>query len=495
MKVLCLLGNQLFNPSLLPVKTKDKVVIFMREDRDLCEHFKYHKHKIIFFLSAMRKYAKELKTAGFKVHYEELGQSEEDYSLRLQKFMKGQKSNELLMFEIEDKFFESKIKNWTEENKIKLETIQSPMFLTTREQFLEQMPSSKKPFMKTFYESQRKRLNILLDSEGQPTGGQWSFDNENRKSLPKKHQCPEIPQYRVDEIDKKVLKIVDENFAQHPGSSLNFWLPTDRAGAHKWLQCFLKERFSCFGPYEDALSKEYPFVYHSVLTPFLNVGLLTPEQCITEAIDYANKHQIPLNSCEGFVRQIIGWREFIRGIYQNYSEQQESTNFFSHHKKLTSLWYEGDTGIEPLDDVIKKTIKYGYAHHIERLMVVGSLMLLLEVDPKEAHRWFMEMFIDSSDWVMGPNVFGMALFSDGGIFATKPYICGSNYYRKMSNYKKKDWCDGVDGLYWGFIGKHKDSFAKNHRMAMMVRMHEKMDKKRLTQLDKAAEQLRGLLVQ
>ena len=200
-----------------------------------------------------------------------------------------------------------------------------------------------------------------------------------------------------------------------------------------------------------------------------------------------------MNSCEGFIRQVIGWREFIRGIYQNFSEQQEESNFFQHKRKLNELWYNGKSGVAPLDDVIKKVLRFGYAHHIERLMVVGSLMVLLEVDPTEAHRWFMEMFIDSSDWVMGPNVFGMALFSDGGVFATKPYICGSNYFRKMGGYKDGDWQEGVDGLYWSFIEKHKRFFLKNPRLSMMVRSLEKMPTEKKRKIFGKAEELRSRL--
>jgi deoxyribodipyrimidine photolyase-related protein len=223
----------------------------------------------------------------------------------------------------------------------------------------------------------------------------------------------------------------------------------------------------------------------------LNSGLLTPEQVVRETLSFAKTHEVPLASLEGFLRQIIGWREFIRGIYQNFSDQQENSNFFQHKKKLSDDWYKGTTGIAPLDHAIKKVLKYGYNHHIERLMVIGSLMLLLEVDPKEAHRWFMEMYIDSSDWVMGPNVFGMALFSDGGIFATKPYFCGSNYYRKMGGYKANEtWCDAVDGLYWGFIDKHQSFFRKNPRLSMMVRTLEKMDPAKRKRLSKSAEELK-----
>jgi len=176
---------------------------------------------------------------------------------------------------------------------------------------------------------------------------------------------------------------------------------------------------------------------------------------------------------EGFVRQVLGWREFIRGIYRNYSEEQDVANFWNHTRKLRDCWYTGTTGITPLDDVIRKVEDWGYAHHIERLMILGNMMLLCEVDPREVHRWFMEMFVDSADWVMGPNVYGMALMSDGGIFATKPYICGSNYWLKMSNYRKGQWSTIVDALYWNFIARNKSFFARNYRMSMMVKLLDK----------------------
>ncbi|RYZ51601.1 MAG: cryptochrome/photolyase family protein, partial [Proteobacteria bacterium] len=286
---------------------------------------------------------------------------------------------------------------------------------------------------------------------------------------------------------------IDEHFADHPGHSEDFWLPTDRQGARLWLEDFLENRFSNFGPYEDALPAHSPFVFHSVLTPFLNTGLLTPSEVIKAALARAKANSIPINSLEGFVRQIIGWREFVRGIYHNFGAQQERTNFWNHRRKLSPHWYRGDTGIPPLDATIQKCLRYGYAHHIERLMVVGSLMLLLEIDPQEAHRWFMEMFIDSADWVMGPNVYGMAIFSDGGIFATKPYICGANYYRKMGNFEAGEWQDGVDGLYWSFIEKHREFFLQNLRMAFIVNSLDKMRPERLEILRGAAYTLRHKL--
>lgn len=491
MKAVLILGNQLFEPEKYLKTVDSNTIIYMREDHELCTHFKYHKHKIIFFLAAMRRYAQELKKAGFTVHYENLDEkAKQTFDESFANFLKTRKIKELSFFEIEDKFFETRILALCKNKSIEVNVMTSPMFLTSRQQFKDYLGKSKKPFMKSFYEGQRKRLKIMLDTDGRPLGGQWSFDEDNRKALPKTYSERKVLKYKADAIDNEVIAIVEKHFSDHPGQSENIWLPTTRTEALDWLKQFLHERFEDFGPYEDALSENYDFINHSVLTPFLNTGLLTPDEIIKEALKTGKAKKIPLNSLEGFIRQIVGWREFVRGIYQNYSEVQDTKNYWNHQRKLNETWYKANTGIPPLDHVIRKTNRLGYAHHIERLMVVGSLMLLLEVHPTEAHRWFMEMFIDSSDWVMGPNVYGMAIFSDGGIFATKPYFCGSNYYKKMGGYKNGDWQDAVDGLYWGFIEKHKVFFSKNPRLSMMAKTVEKMDPARKQKIYAAATELK-----
>lgn len=495
-RLILTLGNQLFPIEKIKIIQKEykNIFVFMKEDRELCTYYKFHKHKIIFFLSAMRTYQQELIENKIDVEYYELNQRPEKYEDTLLKSISKNKIKKVYFYEIEDKFFESRILNLLRNNFIDFEIWPSPMFLTSRPNFENYLKASKKPFMKVFYEAQRKRLNILLDKDQKPEGGQWSFDAENRLPLPLKIQPPEVELVRKDQITKTVCDVVDKEFSSHPGLSEQFWLPVDREGAKKWLKKFIQERLLQFGPYEDAIPEHSDFVFHSVLTPFLNCGLLTPEKIVKETLKQAKSEKLPIPSVEGFIRQVIGWREFVRGIYQNFSEKQDTSNFFKHKKKLSTHWYQGNTGIAPLDATIRKTIKYGYAHHIERLMVVGSLMLLLEIEPQCAHKWFMEMFIDSSDWVMGPNVYGMALFSDGGIFATKPYFCGSNYYRKMGGYKASEcWCDGVDGLYWGFIEKNKTLFLKNPRLSMMVRTLEKMDAAKKNKIYSAANLLRKKL--
>jgi deoxyribodipyrimidine photolyase-related protein len=484
-----ILGNQLFEPKYLQ-KSSDAKLVFMQEHSDLASYFKFHKIKIAFFLSSMRHYASELKSAGYKTTYHEISETEKTKSffVNLSAFIKDEKISKLVCFEIEDKFFESAVLKFASDHGLELQIIQSPMFLTSRADFKAYLGKSKKPFMKTFYEGQRKKLKILVTADLKPIGGKFSYDEDNRERLPKDITPPTPVRIKQDSVSEKVFKDVDVFFPDHPGDLKNFWLPTTRKDSEIWLKDFLKNRFNDFGPYEDALTVNSDFVYHSAISPMINIGLLTPDQVVKEALAAYKNGKATLASTEGFLRQIIGWREFIRGIYQNFSEKQENSNFFGHKRKLTSAWYEGTTGIPPLDHAIQKTDRLGYSHHIERLMVLSNLMNLCEVDPVEVHKWFMEMFVDSSDWVMGPNVYGMGLFSDGGIFATKPYTCGSNYYLKMSyDYKKGDWCDIVDGLYWRFIDKHKSFYAKNPRMNMMVKSLEKMDSDRKERIFKAAE--------
>lgn len=495
-KALLILGNQLFDLStLIPHKKRSEYLVFLREDRELCTYYQFHKQKILFFFLAMRAYAEELRTLGFEVHYETFSTSSHSYEDKLTTWLQKHKIPEIHFFEIEDRFFETRLVSLFQTLGLNIVEHKSPMFLTSRQEFQSYLSKNKKPFMKTFYELQRKNLDILLDEKREPIGGRWSFDIENRKKLPKSYIAPDLPKIKFTKKEKEVFDLIEKEFPIHPGKTEEFWLPTTRKGAQEWLHSFLKERFSLFGPYEDAFSTEFPFLQHSVLTPFLNVGLLTPKEVLDATLSFAKKNTVPIESLEGFIRQIIGWREFIRGIYQNFGEIQENKNHFGHKRKLTKHWYDGTTGIPPLDFVIQKCHRYGYAHHIERLMVIGSLMVLFEIDPKEAYKWYMELFIDSSDWVMGPNVYGMALFADGGIFATKPYICGSNYYQKMGSFPKGEWEIAVDGLYWSFIDSHKETFSKNPRTSVLVGNLQRMQKARKDLLFQTAKKWKEALTQ
>ena len=487
-----ILGNQLFPPSLLREQTQLRV--FMAEDLGLCTYVRHHQQKIVLFLAAMRSYRDELALRGFDVHYETLPEEPAgDYEVRLLRWMRQHQLTALRLWEVEDKPFEQRLENFAIAHGFTLEFLPSPMFLTTRKQFGD-WQDGRRLHMADFYRWQRQRLGVLMEHDGDPTGGRWSFDEENRRPLPRKLAIPPLRIAQPTAHVREVIEIVRRRFDQHPGEiePQKWWLPTTRAQALAGLDDFLENRLECFGPYEDALSDRDPFLFHSALTPALNLGLVTPGRVLERTLAAAAQRNAPIASVEGFVRQIIGWREFIRGVYRQHSEKQEASNFFGHRRRLTDHWYQATTGLLPLDGVIRKAQRWGWAHHIERLMVAGNLMTLCEIEPAEAHRWFMEMFVDSSEWVMGPNVYGMALFADGGLFATKPYLCGSNYLRKMGDYGKPrageaDWCEILDGLYWRFIDRHRAFFAGQARLNRTVALLDRLPSDRRERIFAAAE--------
>ena len=483
-KIFIVLGNQLFNPSYFE-KFRNDHLFFICEDFQLCTYQKHHKHKILLFLSAMRSFADELKKKKFEVIYKYIEEKDfkESYIDKLFKEIEKKNVKEISMFEVEDKFFEKQLLDNFKE--LKLNYIQSPMFLSSRDDFKTYLNQVKKPFMANFYKKQRVDHNILVDSNNKPVGGKWSFDEENRKKLPKEIDLPEKFTFKETKHTKDLKEIVEKTFSHHPGKTKSFWTCTNRKDTESYLDYFLDKKIENFGDYEDAVDQRDNILFHSALSPQINLGLLTPEEIISKI---KSKTISKINSHEGYIRQLIGWREFIRGIYQNFDEKLEKSNFFNHKKVMKETWYTATTGLVPLDYSINNALEYGWTHHIERLMILCNIMNLSEINPKEVYKWFMEMFIDSSDWVMSPNVYGMGLFSDGGIFATKPYICGSSYFLKMMHFKKGSWCDIMDGLYWRFIDKHKDFFLNNPRLSMMVRILEKMNEERKNKIFNAANE-------
>ena len=483
--LLIILGNQLF-PIEEIKRTKIKKV-FMKEDLGLCTNYRHHKLKIFFFLSSMRQYRDYLIENGYEVIYHSIDDQsfDVDFLKTLDQEIKENSISDLGYFEIEDDEFNDKFKSFLKEKKIKTNEFQSPMFLCSKTEFKDFF-GNKSLRMVSFYQMMRKKYDLLMDGD-KPEGGKWSFDAENRKKLPKNIEIPVLPKLKAAGFASELKKTIESKFTNHPGNLEKVWFPTNRSNSIKWLKNFLEKRFAKFGDYEDAIDSDHNFIFHSALSPLLNIGLLTPSEVIKETIEFSKKNEIPLNSLEGFIRQIIGWREFIRGTYHQKGEEERQSNFFNHHHKLTDAWYAGETGIPPLDDAIKDCLNYGYTHHIPRLMVISNLMTLSRIHPEEIYKWFMEMFIDSSEWVMVPNVFGMGTFADGGIFATKPYSCGSNYLLKMSNYKKGPWCDVVDGLYWKFMSDNKKFFASNPRLSILPRSLDRMKPERKKLIFKEAD--------
>jgi deoxyribodipyrimidine photolyase-related protein len=299
---------------------------------------------------------------------------------------------------------------------------------------------------------------------------------------------------KIDTYYKEAKTYVENHFSNHYGElSEESLYPTNFDAADDWLNQFFEKRFNEFGIYEDAIHKENSILNHSFLSPMLNIGLLTPKLVIAKSLSYAKANNIPINSLEGFVRQITGWREFIRGIYESRGSDERTLNFWEFKRKIPASFYDCTTGMPPIDETIKRVLQTGYCNHIERLMILGNFMLLCEFDPDEVYKWFMELFIDSYDWVMVTNVYGMSQFADGGLMASKPYISGSNYIMKMSNYKKGEWQKAWDGLFWRFMDKQRTFFLSNPRLGMLVRMFDKMpNEKQVAHLNNAELYLNSL---
>ncbi len=465
--------NQLFANS---EQLKNGFPVYLVEESLFFTQFAFHKQKLAYHRTSMKFYEDYLIQRGFEVKYIDAVQETSD-TRKLIPFLNTKGIEKIHFTEPSDNWLEKRLLQRAKTEGIELKAYASPQWLNTRQDLKTFFRSDKKKFFQTsFYQAERKRLNLLLDDKNQPLGGKWSFDDENRLRYPKGKTPPLIRQEEPSEYFKEACIYVERYFPNNPGKlGENPIYPFDFESSEEWFRRFLEERFHDFGTYEDAIVFKEKFLNHSVLTPMLNSGLLTPAYVLQEVIDYANKSQIPINSTEGFVRQIIGWREFIRGVYLAKGVEERTKNYWGFTRKIPPSFYTGETGILPIDETIKKLLETGYCHHIERLMVLGNFMLLCEFDPDEVYRWFMELFIDAYDWVMVPNIYGMSQFADGGLTSTKPYISSSNYLIKMSDYPKGDWQKTWDGLYWQFIANHRDFFEKNPRLGMMVRVWDKMD--------------------
>ncbi len=458
---------------------------------------KFHKQKLWFHRATMKRYQAHLEGKGFDTLYFDYDPQPQSLLRQLEHIKQTMTSTpqRVMVADPTDFILGKRLERYCDQVGLQLELLSTPQFMNSPEQNLQYRAGKKRWFMADFYKFQRKRLKILVDADGKPEGGKWSFDEENRKKVPKKmlDQIPSITKVKHDALDEEARQYVEETFPDNPGNLRTLHYPTSHTAAKRWLKQFLAKRFYNFGPYEDAIVEGESWLWHSVLTPMLNTGLLTPEQVVSETVSYAQKHDVPLASLEGFLRQVIGWREFIRATYEDLGVEMRTTNHWKHHRRIPTSFYEGTTGIDPIDDTIFRILDTGYCHHIERLMVLGGFMFLCEFDPDEIYRWFMEMFIDSYDWVMVPNAYAMSQHADGGLITTKPYFSGSAYIRKMSHYKTGRWSEIWDGLYWRWVWNHSAELAKNPRWAMMCSMAKKMDpEKRASHLDVAENYLASL---
>lgn len=444
--------------------------VFLVEETLFFRQYRFHHQKLVLHRASMQEFAQQLSARRFEV--ETLPSARLPDSEALGPLLVERGVREVRVVDPCDDWLEQKLTATCREHALSLTWLSDPEFLTPLAEIEEFCRNRRRYFFTDFYIRQRKRLRILLEDDGSPTGGKWSFDPDNRKKLPKHLPIPAAPAVASSARLREVVQSIRDEFPESPGLSSDFRYPVTREQALQWLHQFVEQRLAGFGDYEDAMHTDETFLFHAVLTPALNIGLLTPYDVVQAALERADR--VPLNSLEGFVRQVIGWREFIRAIYLKRGRRQRSRNFWDCQHPLPAGFYTGDTGIAPADLVIRRVLKHAYCHHIERLMVLGNFMLLCEIHPDAVYRWFMELFIDAYDWVMVPNVYGMSQHADGGLMTTKPYISGSSYLLKMSNFARGDWCPIWDALYWRFIHKHQDFFAGNPRMAMMARQWDRL---------------------
>lgn len=445
-----------------------KSPIYLIEEPRYFNDFAFHKLKLAYHRASMKKYYDLLKKKKFNVKYIDCEKATSFY-----KTIKSE--NEFInIFYPGDFPLQKKLENIFGKKLVILENINFLIKTNELEDIKKLIYKNTRYSHDEFYKYQRKKLSILIEKNDKPTGGKWSYDSENRLPLPSNIDVPDVvSKVKSDKYIKESIKYVNQNWSKNYGSLDHFIYPIDSKSSKLWLKKFLEERLSKFGAYEDAVSEAEPFVFHSVLSPMMNIGLLTDEEVVTISYEYYldNKKSIPIESFEGFIRQVIGWRNYVYTLYILEGDKMRTSNQLKHNNKLNEKFWTGQTNMVPIDSIINKIVKYSYAHHIERLMYLGNFMLLCQVNPDEVYRIFMEWTIDAYDWVMVPNVYGMSQFATP-IMMTRPYFSSSNYINKMSTFKVKkndNWSDTWDALYYNFIFKHKTLLKSNYAVARQVK--------------------------
>lgn len=479
--------HQLFKDNTLLQKGR---MVFIVEEPLYFTQYRFHKQKLILHRASMQAYKDALIGAGFDVEYIEFSQIQE--TQKIGSILAAKQIEKVYMYDMVDDWLSTRIMEGLHKVGISSETHDTPMFLTTKAEldshFASKISQNKKLLMHTFYVWQRKRLQILVDENLEPAGGAWSYDEENRKKLPKNIALPDLYPHNESLYVKEAIAYVEKYFAKNYGHHNLFIYPVTHAEAEMWLDDFIESKLDYFGPYEDAISTVHPFVYHSILSPLLNAGLLKPGIVVEKILQKYREGSAHIASVEGMIRQILGWREYVRAVYVYKGRKIRSSNYFDAHNTLPDAFWTGGVGLDPVDDVISVTNKYAYSHHIQRLMVMGNIMNLCSVHPDEAYKWFMEMYIDAYDWVMVPNVYSMALYADGGLITTKPYISSSRYILSMSNYTKDTWNEIWDALYWNFVGTHYALLASENRLGFVGVTYQKMSEEKKKHYRSKAEE-------
>lgn len=448
--------------------------ILMCETKQECTHVKHHKKKLVFILSAMRHFAALLRQQGYDVIYVQLDDLHNSGTLtgEIRRHL-APAVNRVILTEPGDFYQQSDLLELQKSLSIPLDILPDDRFLCSKEDFAKWAAHRKELRMEYFYRTMRKRYNILLN-KGLPEGGKWNYDKENRKFPKGGLVVPPRTRFSQDKITQEVIQLVTRQFADHFGDIEPFDYAVTHEQAQQALSDFIAQRLPYFGDYQDAMLQNEPWVFHADLSHYINIGLLCPLACIRAAEKAYYAHQVPLQSAEGFIRQILGWREYVRGIYWLTMPHYRTQNFFNASRALPEFYWTGETDMNCLKQCVLSTKKHAYAHHIQRLMVLGNFALLTGIDPKFVNEWFWIVYADAYEWVELPNVTGMALFADGGLLGSKPYAASGAYINKMSNYcsqcrynvKLKEGSEACpfNYLYWNFLIQHENLLAQNHRL-------------------------------
>ncbi len=505
-RLIIVLGDQL-DPNHSLVGTLDPAhdCVFMSEVREESTHVPSHKARIVLFLAGMRHYRDALQRSSIPVRYLQLdAHPHADYAAALGAELQASRPREVAMLQAGDHRLQTAIEQTVTKAGIPLNIHPDPHFLCNDACFADWLEGRKQPRLEYFYRELRKRTGILMQ-DGQPVGGKWNYDSANRQHFDRNGPpwAPPALSFPPDNTTRAVVRLVKREFANHPGNLDGFDWPVTPAQAQQLLEDFIEHRLALFGPYQDAMWTGEPFLYHSLLASSLNLKLLDPRSVMQAAEAALARDSAPLACVEGFIRQILGWREYVRGIYWSRMPDYGGLNALNADRSLPDFFWTGDTDMVCLRESIGQTLQHGYAHHIQRLMVTGLFCLLLGVRPQEVHAWYLAVYVDAVEWVELPNTLGMSQYADGGFLASKPYAATGKYIRRMSNY-----CDGCrynpdqahgdkacpyTTLYWDFLARHRERFARHPRTALQWRNLERLDPNTLTNIRHQADTLRSCL--
>ncbi len=482
--------------SLKGIDPKRDLVVFL-ETIEEAEYVNHHVKKLAFLFSSMRHFAKELEEKGFPILYIDIEQEEGSLTSAIEKILKKTKAKRLIVTEPGEYRVLKVIEDWKERFEIEIQIRPDERFFISTEEFKEWSLGKKKLLMESFYQFLRKQTGYLLKDDGSPEGGQWNFDHENRNPIKGDIDPPEPFHVEPDIITKEVLKQVKKRFSKHFGDLLPFWFAVTAEDAKKALHHFVHKALPHFGTYQDAMRDDQNFLYHSLLSHYLNIGLLHPKQVCDAAEKAYLEKKVPIQSAEGFIRQILGWREYVRGIYWLKMPHFAKENFLEAKRKLPWFYWSGETEMNCLKQVIKQTKEQAYSHHIQRLMVTGNFALLIGTLPEEICSWYLAVYADAHDWVELPNTLGMSQFAEGGFLGTKPYASSGSYIHKMSNFcqncrydvklKEGEKACPFNYLYWDFLLRNQGKLEKNARLSMPYQMLKKFSKEKKKQIQEDSE--------